>query len=182
MATALFVIPVDWGKRKFAMTWDEALKGVEWGNLALIAAALNIGNTIAHRTLGLGQFFEQAMSSFVASSGSEVIFVLGMVTFTVVLTSFVSNIATVGMVGALVQGIGASAGVNPIALLVAIGVSASMAFPLPVGTPYNALVFGTGYVRMGTMVKGGTALSILIIPVVSLLVFYLTNWMIPWQP
>ena len=40
MATSLFLLPVDWKNREFAMTWDEAVKGVEWGTLALIAAAL----------------------------------------------------------------------------------------------------------------------------------------------
>jgi sodium-dependent dicarboxylate transporter 2/3/5 len=182
MATALFVIPVDWRRRTFAMTWEEAVKGVEWGTLVLIAAALAIGNTLAHRTLGLGELFEAGVSSFVTTSGSPIVFVLGIVTFTVVMTSFVSNIAAVGMVGALVQSIGPSTGLNPVALLVTVGVAASMAFPLPVGTPYNALVFGTGYVRMGTMVKGGAAITLLTIPIVSLLVFYLASWTIPWQP
>jgi hypothetical protein len=40
MAAALFLIPLDWCERKFAMTWDEAVNGIEWGTLSLIAAAL----------------------------------------------------------------------------------------------------------------------------------------------
>ena len=181
MATSLFLLPVDWKKRKFVMSWDEAVKGVEWGTLALIAAALALGNTLAHRTLGLGQFFERSITAFSSSAGSELIFVFGIVTFTAVMTSFVSNIAAVSMVGALVQGIGSSTGINSIALLVAVAVAASMAFPLPVGTPYNAMVFASGYVRMGTMVKGGIAITILVIPLVSLLVFYLASRLIPLQ-
>ena len=180
MATSLFVLPVDWKNRKFVMTWDEAVKGVEWGTLALIAGALALGNALAHRTLGLGGFLEQAITSFSSSAGSQLVFVFGVVTFTVVMTSFVSNIAAVSMVGALVQGMGASTGINPIALLVAVGVAASMAFPLPVGTPYNAMVFASGYVRMGTMVKGGVAITALVIPIVSLLVFYLASRLLPW--
>jgi sodium-dependent dicarboxylate transporter 2/3/5 len=180
MATSLFVLPVDWKNRKFVMTWDEAVKGVEWGTLALIAGALALGNTLASRTLGLGQFLEEGITAFSSSTDSELVFVLGVVTFTTVMTSFVSNIAAVSMVGALVQGMGASAGINPIALLVAVGVAASMAFPLPVGTPYNAMVFASGYVRMGTMVKGGIAITVLVIPVVSLLVFYLADQLLPW--
>jgi sodium-dependent dicarboxylate transporter 2/3/5 len=180
MATSLFVLPVDWENRKFVMSWEEAVKGVEWGTLALIAAALALGNALANSTLGLGQFLEQGISDFSASAGSQLIFVFGVVTFTTVMTSFVSNIAAVSMVGALVQGMGDSAGINPIALLVAVGVAASMAFPLPVGTPYNAMVFASGYVRMGTMVKGGSAITVLVIPVVSLLVFYLASLLLPW--
>ena len=179
MATSLFLLPVDWKNREFAMTWDEAVKGVEWGTLALISAALALGNTLADRTRGLGQFFEQGITEFNAVAGSEIIFVLGLVTFTVVMTSFVSNIAAVGMVGALIQGIGPSAGIDPIALLVVVGIAASMAFPLPIGTPYNAMVFASGYVRMGRMVKGGIAITLLIIPLVSLVVFYLAARVVP---
>ena len=180
MATSLFLLPVDWKNRKFVMTWDEAVKGVEWGTLALIAAALALGNALANPTLGLGQFLEEGITAFSASAGSQLVFVFGVVTFTAVMTSFVSNIAAVSMVGALVQGMGASTGINPIALLVAVGVAASMAFPLPVGTPYNAMVFASGYVRMGTMVKGGAAITVLVVPVVSLLVFYLASRLLPW--
>ncbi len=179
MATVLFLLPVDWKNREFAMTWNEAVKGVEWGTLALIAAALALGNTLADPTLGLGQFFEQSIIAFNGVAGSEIVFVFGLVTFTVVMTSFVSNIAAVGMVGALVQGIGSSAGIDPIPLLVAVGVAASMAFPLPIGTPYNAMVFASGYVRMGRMVKGGIAITLLIIPLVSLVVFYLAARVVP---
>jgi sodium-dependent dicarboxylate transporter 2/3/5 len=163
------------------MTWDEAVKGVDWGNLALIAGALALGNALASREVGLGQFFEQSLISFSSSAGSQLAFVFGVVTFTVVMTSFVSNIAAVGLVSALVQGIGSSAGVDPIALLVCVGVAASMAFPLPVGTPYNAMVFASGYVRMGTMVKGGIAITLFVIPLVSLIVFYLASLLIPAQ-
>ena len=181
MATTLFLLPVDWRNRKFVMSWDEAVKGIEWGTLALISAALALGNTLAHRTLGLGQFFEEGISAFSSFAGSQLILVFGIVAFTAVMTSFVSNIAAVGLVGSLVQSMGSSAGIHPIALLVAVGVAASMAFPLPVGTPYNAMVFASGYVRMGTMIKGGIAITLLVIPLVSLLVFYLASRLIPWQ-
>src|SRR5207245_5987708 len=82
MATSLFLIPVDWKNRKFAMTWDEAVKGVEWGTLTLNAAALGLGGAIADKKLGLGQFFEQTMSAVVSHS-SQLLFMLAVVDFTV---------------------------------------------------------------------------------------------------
>ena len=60
VASSLFLIPVDWKKRQFVLTWGEAVKGVDWGTLSLIAAALALGNVIADRDLGLGRFFEQS--------------------------------------------------------------------------------------------------------------------------
>lgn len=181
MATSLFLIPVDWESRRFAMTWEEAVRGIEWGTLSLIAGALSMGNAIAHRTLGLGQFLEQGVSSFVASS-SEFLFVLGVVAFTVIIGSFTSNIATIGMVGALVQAVAPSAGVNPAALLVAVALAANMDFALPIGTPPSAMVFASGYVRIGTMVRGGSILALVSIPVVALAGFYMASWILSVQP
>jgi sodium-dependent dicarboxylate transporter 2/3/5 len=177
MAASLFLIPVDWKNRKFAMTWDEAVKGVEWGTLSLIAAALGLGNSIAHKTLGLGQFFEQSISAVVSPS-SQFFFVLGMVTFTVIVGSVISNIAIIGMVGALVRAVAPAAGVHPAALLVTVAIAANMDFALPIGTPPSAMVFASGYVRIGSMVKGGTVLALLSIPLVSVLGFYMGSWVL----
>jgi sodium-dependent dicarboxylate transporter 2/3/5 len=160
------------------MTWEEAVRGVDWGTLSLIAAALALGNTIAHRTLGLGQLLEQSISTFVVSSGSQLFFVLVVIAFTVIVGSFVSNLAIVSLVGALVQATAPSAGVNPIALLVAVGLAANMDFALPIGTPPSAMVFASGYVRIGSMVKGGTVLTALSIPLVALVGFYVANWVL----
>jgi len=178
MATSLFLIPVDWKNRKFAMTWDEAVKGIEWGTLSLNAAALGLGNAIANKTLGLGGFFEQSMSAFVSSSG-QFLFVLGVVAFTVIVGSVISNIAIIGMVGALIRAIAPAAGMNPAALLIVAAIAANMDFALPIGTPPSAMVFASGYVRIGSMVKGGTILALLSIPLVSILGFYLASWILP---
>lgn len=180
VATSLFLIPVDWKNRKFAMTWDEAMKGVEWGTLSLIAAALTLGSAIASKTVGLGAFIENSISSFAASGASQFFFVLGTVAFTVVVGSFISNIAIVGMVGAIVLAVAPSAGINPVALLVAVGMAASMDFALPIGTPPSAMVFASGYVRLASMVKGGVIMSLLAIVVVSFFGFYLAQWVFPW--
>jgi sodium-dependent dicarboxylate transporter 2/3/5 len=177
MATSLFLIPLDWKNRKFAMTWDHAVRGVEWGTLSLNAAALGLGNAIAHKTLGLGGFFEHTMSSVVSSTG-QFAFVLGMVAFTVFVGSVISNIAIIGMVGALIRAVAPATGINPAALLVAAGIAANMDFALPIGTPPSAMVFASGYVRIGSMVKGGTILAVLSIPVVSVLGFYLASWVL----
>jgi len=177
MATSLFLIPLDWKNRRFVLTWGQAVDAVEWGGLFLIAAALALGNTIASKTLGLGGFFEQAMSA-VATSGGQFLFVLGTIAFTVVVGSLVSNIAIIGMVGALIPVVAPAAGVNPAALLVAAAIAANMDFALPVGTPPSALVFASGYVRIGSMVRGGSILALLSIPLVATLGFYVATWVL----
>ena len=71
-------------------------------------------------------------------------------------------------------------GVNPVALLVTVGVASSMDFSLPVGNPPNAIVFASGRVRVGTMVKGGVVLSLLCIFLITFIAFPLANWIFPW--
>ena len=84
------------------------------------------------------------------------------------------------MVGPLVIAIAPTAHFNPIAMMVAVGMAASFDFALPVGTPPSAMVFSSGYVRIGTMFKGGSILALLGIPIVTLLGYYMAAWIIPW--
>jgi sodium-dependent dicarboxylate transporter 2/3/5 len=180
VATSLFLIPVDWPKRKFAMSWEEAVKGVEWGTLALIGSALALASAIASKEVGLGEFFAQSLGSLGGPGQSQTALVLGAVAFTIVAGTFISNVATISMVGALTAAIAPAVGVNPIALLIAVGVASSMDFSLPVGNPPNAIVFASGQVKVATMVKGGVVLSLLCIFLITFVAFPLANWMFPW--
>jgi sodium-dependent dicarboxylate transporter 2/3/5 len=180
MATSLFLIPIDWEKREFAMTWEEATKGIEWGTLSLIAAALGLGGAIAHQTQGLGKFLQGAIAAIPATGESHFLFVLVVISFTIIVGSFISNIAIMGMVGALVLGAAPTATFNPIALMIAVGMAASFDFALPIGTPPSAMVFASGYVKIGTMFKGGIILSFMGIAIVSLLGYYMVASIIPW--
>ncbi|HEY7679628.1 MAG TPA: SLC13 family permease, partial [Terriglobia bacterium] len=180
MATVLFLIPVDWKERRFAMTWEDAVKGIEWGTLSLIAAALGLGAAIAHPTLGLGKFLQAAISSLTAAGQSQFILVLAVVSFTIIVGAFISNIAIIGMVGALVLAVAPTATFNPVAMMVAVGMAASFDFALPIGTPPSAMVFASGYVRIGSMFKSGGILALFGIAIVSLLGYYMVNWVIPW--
>jgi sodium-dependent dicarboxylate transporter 2/3/5 len=180
MATSLFLIPLDWKNWEFTMTWEQAVKGVEWGTLSLIAAALSLGAAIASTEIGLGAFLQSTITSFAEAGGSEFLFVLLVVTFTIVVGAFISNIAIMGMVGALLIAIAPTAAFNPIAMVVAAGMAASFDFALPIGTPPSAMVFASGYVRIGTMFKGGSILALFGVAIVSLLGYYTVAWTIPW--
>jgi solute carrier family 13 (sodium-dependent dicarboxylate transporter), member 2/3/5 len=180
VATSLFLIPVDWPNRKFVMTWDEAVKGIEWGTLALIGAALAMASAIANKQVGLGEFFNQSLGSMGQAGQSQLWLVFGIISFTIIAGSFISNVATISMVGGLIAAIAPSTGVNPVALLVSVGIASSMDFSLPVGNPPNAIVFASGRVKVGSMVKGGVVLSFLCIFLITFIAFPLANWMFPW--
>jgi solute carrier family 13 (sodium-dependent dicarboxylate transporter), member 2/3/5 len=180
MATALFLIPLDREKGTYAMSWAEAIKGIEWGTLALIAGALGVGTAIASPKVGLGAFMQTAIKSLSGEGQSNFLFVVMVVAFTIIVGSFISNIAIMGMVGALVLGAAPTATFNPIALMIAVGMAASFDFALPVGTPPSAMVFASGYVKIGTMFKGGAVMSLIGIVLVSTLGYYTANYFIPW--
>ena len=181
VATSLFLIPVDWKNRKFAMTWPEAVKGIEWGTLSLIAAALALGNVIADKERGLGVFFAETLSSVAAPGASHLLFLLAVLTFAVFLTNLASNIAVISMVGALAIAVGPSIGMNPAALVITVALASSMAFSLPISTPPNALVFASGQIRVATMAKSGSLLSLVCILLLALLGFPLVSWIFPWS-
>ena len=181
VATSLFLIPLNWQKRQFVLTWSEAVKGVEWGTLSLIASALAFGNVIADRDLGLGRFFEQGLASLAIPGSSQILLTAGFVVFTIILTNLASNNAVVSMSATLVLAVAPVTGINPVALVATVAVASSMAFSLPISTPPNAIVFASGQVRSSTMMKGGTVLSLFCIVILLILGFGLAEWLFPWS-
>ena len=90
------------------------------------------------------------------------IFLIGLVVafFIVFLTEFTSNTASAALLVPLFISIAESLGAPPLGLALIIGIGASCAFMLPVATPPNALVFGTGHIKQAQMVKVGIWLNI----------------------
>lgn len=181
MAATLFMIPLNWKRREFVMSWQQAVEGIDWTTLALISGALAVGNAIADPEVGLGRYVARSLASLSAAGDSELIFVLAVVGFTIIVGTFISNIAIVTMVGTLIMAIApATTLFNPVALLVAVGMAASFDFALPIGTPPSQMVFGTKYVRAETMAIGGVPLALVGIPICTFFGYYLTAWMTPW--
>lgn len=170
VASALFFIPIRWRTREFVMTWPEAVKGIEWGTLALIATALALGDVLADPKVGLGRLFTRGAMQLIQTDPSPYLFTGLNVAMTVLLTNFVSNNAVISAFGPLVLSMSThmSSSVIPAAVLIAVAIASSMAFALPSGTPPLALVFASGYVRMSTMMTYGALLALTSIPVVSI--------------
>lgn len=182
VATALFLIPVNAKESRFAVNWTEAVRSVEWGTLALIAAALALGTAIGSPTVGLGKFFSRSVAGIADPGVSPYWFVGLCVLVTVVLTNFMSNNATISAVGPIALSIASSpgSGVNPVALIVAVGMGSSMAFALPSATPPVALVFASGYVRIVTLFKNGILLAAACILVTTFITYSVADWVFPW--
>jgi solute carrier family 13 (sodium-dependent dicarboxylate transporter), member 2/3/5 len=156
-ALLLFLLPVDWKNQKFVLNWSDS-KVVDWGTLLLFGGGIALSDGMLKT--GLANLIA---SSTVSLLGRPSTFVLAFVIIILMelLTEVTSNTAVVSMMIPIIISIARGTGDNPVALSVAATLAASMAFMLPVATPPNALVYGTGYVKITDMVKGGFVLDLL---------------------
>ncbi|HET7746614.1 MAG TPA: SLC13 family permease, partial [Vicinamibacteria bacterium] len=153
-ASVLFAWPV--GDTR-ALTWEDGQR-IDWGTLLLFGGGLSLGkamfDTGLAATLGRG---------VVQATGVETLWglvALALAT-TIVLTETASNVATVSMLAPLVLALAREIGVPQLPPLLAVMFGASMGFMFPVGTPPNAIVYGTGLVPITTMIRVGVVVDIL---------------------
>ena len=88
------------------------------------------------------------------------------------LTEITSNLATVSMLLPILASIGSTIGIHPYILMISTTIAASCAFMLPVATPPNAIVFGSGYLKMNDMVKTGLFMNIISIILISIYIYF----------
>lgn len=156
-ALLLFVLPVDWKNQKFVLNWSDS-KFVDWGTLLLFGGGIALSDGMFKT--GLANLITSSTVSFLGAP-STLVLVIVIIILMELLTEVTSNTAVVSMMIPIIISIAKGTGDDPIALSVAATLAASMAFMLPVATPPNALVYGTGYVKIADMVKGGFILDIL---------------------
>ncbi len=140
-ALLLFVIPVDARRRMFTMDWETAQK-LPWGLLLLFGGGLSLASAV--KITGVGEWIGHGVGAFAGMP--PIVLVILVTTLMIFLTELTSNTAStatlVPILGALAPGLGL-----PVFLLVVPAtVAASCAFMLPVATPPNAIVFGSGRV------------------------------------
>jgi solute carrier family 13 (sodium-dependent dicarboxylate transporter), member 2/3/5 len=156
-ASLLFLLPVNWQKRQFALNWTDASK-IDWGTILLFGGGLSLGEQMFRtglaESIGLG---------LVAFTGAETLWgITAMaILLAIVLTEITSNTAATNMLVPVIISICAAAGVSPLPPALGACLGASMAFMLPISTPPNAIVYGTGFVRITEMVKFGLVLDVI---------------------
>ena len=93
------------------------------------------------------------------------------------LTEVTSNVATASMLLPILAAVALKLDLHPFGLMIGATLAASCAFMLPVATPPNAVVFGSGYLQMKDMVKAGLWLNILSILIITLMVYFILPWL-----
>jgi solute carrier family 13 (sodium-dependent dicarboxylate transporter), member 2/3/5 len=167
-AILLFLLPVNLGKGEFVLDWKSAER-LPWGVLILFGGGLTLAGAI-QRT-GLAEWIGGFFGGIVAW---PILLVILLVTGVIImLTELTSNSATAAaflpVMGAIAVGIGQ----NPLLLVIPVAVAASCAFMLPVATPPNAIVYGSGEMTIAEMAKAGMALNLVFTVLISILTYTL---------
>lgn len=167
-ALVLFLIPTKSTRASHIMDWSSAVK-LPWGVLLLFGGGLAIA--AGFTTSGLSEWIG---SQLIGLKGVHLLLIILAVTALVnALTEITSNTATATMMYPIMAALALAVDVHPLALMVAAGLSASCAFMLPVATPPNAVVFGTGYLRILDMIKAGFYLNVITIILVTITSYFL---------
>ncbi|HKY59391.1 MAG TPA: DASS family sodium-coupled anion symporter [Gemmatimonadota bacterium] len=160
----LFVLPVDLRRGVFVLEWRWAER-LPWGVLLLFGGGLSLASAIDRSGLA-GWMAER----FAGSAGWPVLLLLAAVTVVVILFSeLASNTATAAAFLPVVGALAVSAGMDPVLLVVPAGLAASGGFMLPVATPPNAIVYGTGRIDVPQLVRAGVLLDLLFVILVPLI-------------
>jgi len=166
-ALSFFLIPSENNKTDL-LTWDQANK-LPWGLLVLFGGGLSLASSIG--SSGLGSWIGQGLT--ILGNVPPIILILAVATLIIFLTELTSNVATTSTFLPVVGAVAVALGIAPVALTIPVVLAASCAFMLPVATPPNAIVFGSGKISIPDMMKAGFALNMIGIILVTLFAYYL---------
>lgn len=145
--------------------WRAVARNTDWGVLMLFGGGIALSNLMdkSGASAALGNEVAQTFGS-----AAPLMVIVVVAAFIVFLTEFTSNTASAALLVPVFATIAAQMGMPKEVLVMIIGIGASCAFMLPVATPPNAIVFGTGLIRQKEMMRVGMVLNLLSIIVVSI--------------
>jgi sodium-dependent dicarboxylate transporter 2/3/5 len=161
-ACLLFFLPAV--KNRPSLTWAEAAK-IDWGTVILVGVGLTVGRMMSET--GLAETFGNAVAE-VTGVNSTLMLCLVAVILAMVISETTSNTASVGIVVPIIIPIAMAIGVDPLIPAMAAIFGGNAGAMLPVSTPPNAIVYGSGYVPMIRMIRTGIVADLATIPLVLL--------------
>jgi len=161
-ALITFLVPLDLRRGEFLLDWKTA-EQLPWGVLVLFGGGLALADAVTRS--GLAEWIGGALG---AVQALPLLLVVLLVTATIVfLTELTSNTATAAAFLPLVASLAIGLGESPLLLVVPAAIGASCAFMLPVATPPNAIVYGSGHVTVPQMSRAGFWLNLLFILLIT---------------
>jgi solute carrier family 13 (sodium-dependent dicarboxylate transporter), member 2/3/5 len=146
------------------------LKGLPWGILVLFGGGIALAGAID--SSGLAAWIGGQVT--LLEEVPVILVLLTMVGVTILLTELASNTATAAVLIPIAHGAATAVGLLPLQVAIAVTTAASCAFMLPVATPPNAVVFASGHVTLGDMVRAGMVLNVLLAILVTIAA---TTWL-----
>ena len=169
----LFILPVELKRRIFVLDWNTAVK-TPWGVLLLFGGGLSLANAI--RINGVDEFIGNQLSGLGGiPTFCLVVLVIGLVIF---LTEMTSNTATTATLIPILAALSTGFNMHPFMLIVPAAMAASCAFMLPVATPPNSIIFGSGYVTIQKMIRAGLFLNFIGMALITLLTYTIMIWIL----
>jgi len=167
-AILLFIVPANMKKQEFLLDWESAKK-VPWGILLLLGGGISMAKFLS--STGVADW----MGTQIAGLGDLPLMLLIMITTLtiIIISSLMSNVATLTAFMPVLIAASMAFGENPLTLAVPAALAASCAFMLPIGTPPNAIVFGSGYIKIPQMVNAGLVLTVIAVVVINLACYLL---------
>jgi sodium-dependent dicarboxylate transporter 2/3/5 len=162
-AMLLFILPGDEGP---AISWKEAVQ-IDWGVVLLYGGGFALG-VLSFQT-GLAEALGRGVTGLLPIEGSFGLLAAS-VFVAILLSETTSNTAAANMVVPVVISVAQAAGLDPLEPALGATMAASLGFMLPVSTPCNAIVYGSGYIPLGRMIRYGFALDLAGIVVILTLV------------
>ncbi len=155
-AILLFLLPTDWKERKFTLSWKEAVE-IDWGTLLLFGGGLSLGEMMFKT--GLASALGHSLLKITGSGSVWFLTFIG-IYVTILLTETTSNTAAATMMVPVMISVATASGMNPLPPALGCAFGASLAFMLPVSTPPNAIVYGSGFIPITKMIRAGVLLSL----------------------
>ena len=176
-AIILFLIPVNAKQGKFAMDW-ESCKQLPWGLFLLFGGGLSLAGAITKS--GLSEQIGSLLGAFIDVLGGvelgALLVVAMIVALIIFLTEITSNTATTAAFLPVMVALAEQVAMEPpLLLLVPTTLAASCAFMLPVATPPNAVIYGSGLLRVEDMVRAGVWVNL----TAFVLILVYSHWILP---
>jgi solute carrier family 13 (sodium-dependent dicarboxylate transporter), member 2/3/5 len=156
-AAALFLLPLNWGRRKFTLTWNQASR-IDWGTILLFGGGLVLGTLLSET--GLATVVGESLSDALGVSsllGISIVIVI----IAVLISETTSNTASAAIVVPIAISIAVASDVNPTIPALAAIFGANYGFMLPVSTPPNAIVYSSGLLPITRMIKAGAIFDVI---------------------
>jgi sodium-dependent dicarboxylate transporter 2/3/5 len=155
-ASLLFMLPADWRHREPVLPWEEAA-AIDWGTVILFGGGIALGGVLF--STGLADRIGVGLVDAIGANTRSSLTALGVVVASVV-SETSSNTASVNVVLPVILAATRATSAAPLEIGVTVTLAASMGFMLPVSTPPNAIVYGSGRVRLIDMIRAGILLDL----------------------